>query len=84
MQIPIEPNLDKEVPTIAQPQHGETYEQRLKIAANTALTLRELGMDDDISEEEAQQAKDMFSKIKPAQEKNSRAKPEENKQLKQK
>jgi hypothetical protein len=83
MQIPIEPNLDKEVPAIAQPQQGETYEQRLKIAANTALTLRELGMDDDISEEEAQQAKDMFAKIKPAEEKNSRAKPEENKQLKQ-
>jgi hypothetical protein len=82
MQIPIEPNLDKEIPAIAQPQQGETYEQRMKIAANTALTLRELGMDDDISEEEAQQAKDMFANLKPADEKRTRPTTEE-KALKQ-
>lgn len=83
MQIPIEPNLDKEVPVIAQPQQGETYEQRLKIAANTALTLKELGMDDDISDAEAHQAKEMFEKIKPAEEKNTRPKKEDTKALKQ-
>jgi hypothetical protein len=83
MQIPIEPNLDKEVPAIAAPQQGETYEQRLKIAANTALTLKELGMDDDISEEESAQAKEMFDKIKPAEEKNTRPNKEQTKALKQ-
>ena len=82
MKIPIEPNLDKEIPAQAQPQQGETYEQRMKIAANTALTLRELGMDDDISEEEQAKAKEMFENMEPAQEKRTRAKPEE-KALKQ-
>jgi hypothetical protein len=80
MQIPIEPNLDKEIPTIAQPQTGETYEQRMKIAANTALALKELGADDDISEEEAQAAKSMFENMLPG-DKKSRAKPEEKKAL---
>jgi hypothetical protein len=80
MQIPIEPNLDKEIPTIAQPQTGETYEQRMKIAANTALALKELGADDDVTPEEAQAAKSMFENMKPG-DKNSRAKPEEKKAL---
>jgi len=77
MQIPVEPNLDKEIPIIASPQHGETYEMRAKIAANTALALRELGMDDNISPEEAAKAKEMFEKIKPAEEKNTYPKQEE-------
>jgi hypothetical protein len=68
MQIPIEPNLDKEIPTIAQPQRGDTLEQRAKIAANTAMALRELGMDDDISEEERVQALEMFKQIEPGKE----------------
>jgi hypothetical protein len=80
MQIPIEPNLDKEIPTIAQPQTGETYEQRMKIAANTALALKELGADDDVTPEEAQAAKSMFENMLPG-DKNSRAKPEEKKAL---
>lgn len=68
MQIPIEPNLDKEIPTIAQPQRGDTLEQRAKIAANTAMALRELGMDDDISEQERAQALEMFKQIEPGKE----------------
>ena len=82
MQIPIEPNLDKEIPTIAQPQRGDTLEQRAKIAANTALTLRELGVDDDISEEEAAKAKEMFAQIEPGKETKTHPKPQE-KALKQ-
>jgi len=82
MQVPIEPNLDKEIPAIASPQQGETDEQRMKIAANTALALRELGVDDDISEEEDAKAKQMFENMKPA-DKNTIAKPEEKKALKQ-
>jgi hypothetical protein len=82
MQIPIEPNLDKEVPVVAQPQQGDTYEQRLKIAANTALALKELGADDDISEEEAAKAKEMFENMKPA-DKNTRPNKEQTKALKQ-
>jgi hypothetical protein len=71
MQIPIEPNLDKEIPAAAQPQIGETLEQRAKIAANTALALRELGMDDDPTPEEDEAARKMFESIKPA-DKNTR------------
>lgn len=82
MQIPIEPNLDKEIPAIASPQQGDTDEQRMKIAANTALALRELGVDDDISEEEDAKAKQMFENMLPA-DKNTRAKPEQTKALKQ-
>ena len=81
MQIPIEPNLDKEIPTSAQPQVGDTLEQRAKIAANTALTLRELGMDDDPTPEEQEAARQMFEKMQPAEDKRTRAEPEEKKAL---
>jgi hypothetical protein len=70
MQIPIEPNLDTPIPAEAYPQNGGSYEERLKIAGNTALLLSELGMDDDISEEEAEQAAKMMAKLKPAESKN--------------
>jgi hypothetical protein len=66
MQIPVEPNLDKPVPVLAQPQTGRTYEDRLKVAGNTALLLNELGADDDLSPEELAQAKQMMDKLKPA------------------
>jgi len=72
MQIPVEPNLDTPPPTGAFPERGETYEERLKIAGNTALLLSELGMDDDISEEEAEQAAKMMAALKPAEHKNSK------------
>ena len=71
MQIPIEPNLDTPPPTGAYPERGETYEERLKIAGNTALLLSELGMDEDISEEEEQLAAQMIAKLKPAEHKKS-------------
>lgn len=77
MQIPIEPNLDKPVPAVALPQAGKTYEQRVKIAANTAMVLAELGMDDEISEEEDAKAKEMFARMQPVEEKNKKATPEE-------
>ena len=81
MQIPIEPNLDTPVPTGAFPQSGDTYEERLKIAGNTALLLSELGMDDDISAEEAEQAAQMMADLKPAEHKNSKPTKEEAKSL---
>lgn len=81
MQIPIEPNLDTPVPTGAFPQSGDTYEERLKIAGNTALLLSELGMDDDISEEEAEQAAQMMAKLKPADSKIKGSNKEEKKAL---
>ena len=65
MQVPIEPNLDKEIPVIAQPQRGDNEEQRMKIAANTAMALRELGLDDESTPEEEAQAKEMFERMKP-------------------
>ena len=81
MQIPVEPNLDIPAPTNSYPQSGETYEERLKIAGNTALLLSELGMDDDISEEEAEQAAKMMAALKPAEHKKSGSTKEETKTL---
>jgi hypothetical protein len=81
MQIPVEPNLDIPAPTNSYPQSGETYEERLKIAGNTALLLSELGMDDDISEEEAEQAAKMMAALKPAEHKKSGFTKEETKTL---
>ena len=84
MQIPVEPNLDVPIPTLANPEVGETYEQRLKVAGNTALLLNELGVDDDIpTDEEIAKAKLMFSQIKPAEGKNSKPTKEEKAALKQ-
>jgi len=71
MHIPIEPNLDVPPPTNSFPQSGETHEERIKIAGNTALLLSELGMDEDISEEEAELAAQMIAKLKPAEHKKS-------------
>ena len=71
MHIPVEPNLDTPPPPGAYPERGETYEERLKIAGNTALLLSELGMDEDISEEEEQLAAQMIAKLKPAEHKKS-------------
>jgi hypothetical protein len=81
MQIPIEPNLDTPIPAEAYPQHGNTYEERLKVAGNTALMLKELGMDDDISEEEAEQAAKMIARLKPADSKSQPLAKEETKAL---
>jgi hypothetical protein len=71
MQIPIEPNLDIPMPSAAYPERGATFEERAKIAGNTALLLSELGMEEEITPEEAAKAKEMFAKIKPGEEKNS-------------
>ena len=65
MQIPIEPNLDIPMPSAAYPERGATFEERAKIAGNTALLLSELGMEEEITPEEAAKAKEMFAKIKP-------------------
>ena len=58
-------------------QTGETYEQRLKIAGNTALILNELGMEDDCTEEEAAAAAQMLANMKPADSKKSKPSQEE-------
>ena len=81
MQIPVEPNLDTPPPTGAYPERGETYEERIKIAGNTALLLSELGMDEDISEEEEQLAAQMMAGLKPAEHKKSAPTKEEAKSL---
>ena len=81
MQIPVEPNLDTPPPTNSYPQSGETYEERLKIAGNTALLLSELGMDDDLSDEENAVAASMIEKLKPAEHKKSAPTKEETKAL---
>jgi hypothetical protein len=66
MQIPVEPNLDKPIPVQAQPQTGRTYEDRLKVAGNTAMLLKELGAEDDLPPEEKEKARQMIEKLKPA------------------
>jgi hypothetical protein len=81
MQIPIEPNLDTPMPDNLIAQVGETYEQRLKIAGNTALILNELGMEDDCTEEENAVAAGMLEKLKPADSKKSKPAEEETKTL---
>ena len=77
MHIPVEPNLDKPIPLLAQPQNGKTYEARLKIAGNTAMLLRELGIEETLTPEEDAKAKEMIAKLKPAESKNSDPTPEE-------
>jgi hypothetical protein len=81
MQIPVEPNLDKPVPAEAYPQRGGTYEERLKIAGNTALILSELGLDNDLSDEENAVAASMLEKLKPGESKTSKPSKEETKAL---
>jgi hypothetical protein len=76
MHIPVEPNLDKPIPTLAQEQTGKTLADRMKIAGNTALLLKELGVDDEVTPEEEEQAKAMFAKLDET-EKNTTPKPEE-------
>ena len=79
MQIPVEPNLDKPVPVQAQPQTGRTYEDRLKVAGNTAMLLNELGVEDDLSPEQKEQARQMIERLKPADAKGSAPTKEEKK-----
>jgi hypothetical protein len=71
MQIPVEPNLDRPIPVQAQPEIGRTYEDRLKVAGNTAMLLNELGVEDDLSPEEKEKAMQMIAKLKPADDKSS-------------
>ena len=71
MQIPVEPNLDRPIPVQAQPEKGRTYEDRLKVAGNTAMLLNELGVEDDLSPEENEKARQMIVKLKPADDKSS-------------
>ena len=71
MQIPVEPNLDRPIPVQAQPEKGRTYEDRLKVAGNTAMLLNELGVEDDLSPEENEKARQMIAKLKPADDKSS-------------
>jgi hypothetical protein len=63
MQIPVEPNLDKPIPIQAMPQTGKSLSERMKIAGNTALLLRELGVEENVTPEEEAQAKAMFAKL---------------------
>jgi hypothetical protein len=81
MHIPVEPNIDTPIPADAYPQSGGSYEERLKIAGNTALLLSELGMEDDLSEEENEKAEQMIAKLKPAESKNQPLAKEEKKSL---
>lgn len=76
MQVQVEPNLDVPIPVGAQPQSGQTHEERIKIAGNTALILQELGFDPEVTPEEAEHAKQMFASMKPA-DKNTRPTQEE-------
>jgi hypothetical protein len=75
MHIPVEPNLDKPVPPPgAQKQRGRTKSERMKIAGNTALLLKELGMDENVTPEEEARAKAMFAKM---DEMDDKSKPDE-------
>jgi hypothetical protein len=70
MQVPVEPNLDTPIPAQAQPNVGGSYTARAQIAGNTAMLLKELGMEDDVTEEDQAKAREMFSKMKAIDDKN--------------
>jgi hypothetical protein len=70
MQVPVEPNLDTPIPAHAQPDVGSSYTARAQIAGNTAMLLKELGMEDDVTEEDQAKAREMFSKMKVIDDKN--------------
>jgi hypothetical protein len=70
MQVPVEPNLDTPIPAQAQPDIGGSYTARAQIAGNTAMLLKELGMEDDVTEEDQAKAREMFSKMKVVDDKN--------------
>ena len=70
MQVPVEPNLDTPIPAHAQPDIGGSYTARAQIAGNTAMLLKELGMEDDVTEEDQAKAREMFSKMKVIDDKN--------------
>lgn len=74
MQVPVEPNLDIPIPAQAQPDIGSSFTARAQIAGNTATLLQELGMDDDITEEDQAKAKEMFSRMKVVDDKNDKNK----------
>lgn len=74
MQVPVEPNLDTPIPDIAQPDVGSSFTARAQIAGNTATLLKELGMDDQVTEEEHIKAKEMFNQMKLVDDKNDRIK----------
>jgi hypothetical protein len=80
MQIQVEPNLDVPIPVTAQPQFGQTHEERIKIAGNTALILQELGFDPEVTPEEQEKAREMFASMKPG-EKNTKPSKEEKSEL---
>jgi len=63
MTAQVEPNLDKPIPVVAQKQAGKTLSERMKIAGNTALLLKELGVEENVTPEEDAQAKAMFAKM---------------------
>ena len=77
MQIPVEPNLDKPIPVVAQKQAGKTLSERMKIAGNTALLLRELGVEENVTPEEDAQAKAMFAKMDDTDDTATQPSPEE-------
>jgi hypothetical protein len=71
MPIPVEPNLDKPIPVAPHySKGGKNMTERAKIAGNTALLLRELGLETSVSPEEDAKAKEMFERMQvdPAQE----------------
>ena len=74
MQVPVEPNLDTPIPVQAQPDVGGSYTARAQIAGNTAMLLKELGMEDEVTEEDQAKAKEMFSKMKAIDDKNDQTK----------
>lgn len=77
MQIPVEPNLDKPIPVKAESQNGKTLSQRMKIAGNTALLLKELGVDETVTPEEDAKAKEMFAKLDETDDTTTQPSPEE-------
>lgn len=70
MQIPVEPTMDYPIPesTLGPPEGHADFTHHARASANTAILLKELGADFEVSEEENERAIEMFSKLdKPYQ-----------------
>jgi hypothetical protein len=63
MPVNVEPTLSHPVPDWALPQKLEDHDNKVRVKANTALLLEELGSGYEMTPEDNEKAKVMFDKL---------------------
>jgi hypothetical protein len=63
MPVNVEPTLNHPVPDWALPQKLEDHDNKVRVKANTALLLEELGSGYEMTPEDNEKAKDLFNKL---------------------